>query len=200
MYRLDTARSFGFWLRSTGACNTCGALFLLFTFTVDILIPQSYITVNNFLIPKYMSKKMGRPPLPKGKAKGVQVGVRFKPDDDRVIENALSDDEATKADYIREAAISKAKNEAPWVRSKWTREQLADKTVEYRLIGPYFRADGIGKFLVRSRNRRLRLEIDAIIEASLARAVRHRYWLSEECAAMIEPHPNPSKADFRLVM
>src|SRR5258708_3449637 len=144
-----------------------------------------------------MNKKMGRPRLPKGRAMGVQIGVRFKPDDDKTIENALSDDETTKADYIREAAIIKARNEPPWIRSKWTREQLEGMTVEYRLIYPKFRAEGVGKFLVRSKDQKLKIEISAVMESTLDRTVVHRYWLGKEIADKIERHPKQEIANFR---
>ena len=106
MYRQDTARGFGLWLRSATFAR-CGALFL---FTIDLLIPESYIGVNNFLIPKSIKKKMGRPKLPKEKAKAFQIGVRFTRQEGEKIKRAASGAAQTTARWVRETLLAAVKD------------------------------------------------------------------------------------------
>jgi hypothetical protein len=59
-----------------------------------------------------MKSKMGRPPLPKGKAKGVLFAVRLAPNDARRVEGAIKRSGLTKPDWARGALLTAAK-EAP---------------------------------------------------------------------------------------
>ena len=96
-----------------------------------------------------MNKKIGRPPLPKGHLKDVQLGVRFNSDDDRKIEKAIGGTTQTKADWVRDAALVKMQE---WVTCKWTAKDLDGKSVEFSIVaqkkGPI---DGIGTFFVLQR-------------------------------------------------
>src|SRR6266853_3293315 len=100
-----------------------------------------------------MGKKMGRPPLPKGQAKGVQIGVRFNRDDDKAIKRAIADSGHTKVDWVRNAALTQARNPPPWVKSKWKMEELDEKRVQFKLTAANFWVEGVGKFLVRRNPR-----------------------------------------------
>ena len=55
-----------------------------------------------------MKNKMGRPPLPKGEAKGVLIGARFAPDEAKQVEQAVKRAKAVKSDWIRSALLSAA--------------------------------------------------------------------------------------------
>jgi uncharacterized protein (DUF1778 family) len=46
-------------------------------------------------------KKAGRPPLPRGQAKGRIVPVRFKPDDLKLIEASAKANKQTVSEWIR---------------------------------------------------------------------------------------------------
>jgi hypothetical protein len=80
-----------------------------FIFIVDLLIPEMYIHVNNFLIPKTMKIKMGRPKLPKGKAKAFQIGVRFNCEEADKIKTAISKTGLANAEWARNAILTAAR-------------------------------------------------------------------------------------------
>jgi len=67
-----------------------------------------YIPVNNYLIPKTMTKKMGRPKLPKGEAKVFQIGVRFNQGEAGKIKTAVAKTGLTNADWARNILIGAA--------------------------------------------------------------------------------------------
>ena len=147
-----------------------------------------------------MNDKTGRPPLPKGAAKGIQIGVRFKPKDARAIDNATANTGQTKVDLIRDAAIAEAKYPPPWVSSKWTIDDLEGKKVQFRLTAPKFRVEGVGEFLVRKNPRgELAIEICAIKSATPCEVVESRFWICQEIADKIERNPEPKVATFRLI-
>jgi hypothetical protein len=171
---------------------TCADLLL---FTIDLLIPERYVHVNRFLIPLCMSKTMGRPPLPKGEAKGVQIGVRFKRDEGKVIEKAAADRALGKADWLRLIAL-----EAPrpiWIICrKWGAADLNRKTVEFKFTVQGARGDyvsGLGRFFVIPHRDGARLAIEIHGPPSHY----YRLTLSEQMADSIERHADPSFADFR---
>ena len=80
-----------------------------FIFIVDLLIPVMYIPVKNFLIPKCMKKKMGRPKLPKGEAKAFQIGVRFNSQEAVKIKSAIAKARMTIANWARNALMNAAR-------------------------------------------------------------------------------------------
>jgi hypothetical protein len=148
-----------------------------------------------------MNKKMGRPPLPKGESKDVQIGVRFNPQDDKEIEREVKKAGQTKSDWVRNAAICDAQVPPIWIKSKWTFEDLKDKTVEFRLISPEWRIKGIGKFLVRINPAgELAVDICAVKSATPYEVVEMRFYLFQKVADKIERHPDKAIADFRLLM
>ncbi len=53
-----------------------------------------------------MKKKMGRPVLPKGKAKDFQIGVRFDQDEAKKVKSAISKSKLTNSDWARNVLLS----------------------------------------------------------------------------------------------
>lgn len=56
-----------------------------------------------------MKPKVGRPKLPKGKAKGVLIGARFSPDEAIIVTDAVRRADANKSDWVRKKLIEAAK-------------------------------------------------------------------------------------------
>jgi hypothetical protein len=56
----------------------------------------------------YMKNKMGRPPMPKGQAKGVLIGARFAPHEAKQVESAAKRAKAVKSEWIRTTLINAA--------------------------------------------------------------------------------------------
>ncbi len=57
-----------------------------------------------------MKTKMGRPNLPKGKAKGVILAARFSPNESKRVLDAVRRSNQKKPDWIRNALLSAAEN------------------------------------------------------------------------------------------
>jgi hypothetical protein len=53
-----------------------------------------------------MNKKMGRPRLEKGKAKGVLIGARFSPDEAKRVNATAEKYEHGKSEWIRRTLLS----------------------------------------------------------------------------------------------
>jgi hypothetical protein len=158
--------------------------------TIDLLIPESYIGVNNFLIPKCMSKQMGRPPLPKGQAKGIQIGVRLAPKDAKKIREAILASGENQAEWARRALCNAAR--PIWVLSKnWTADDLHRKSVEFDFRVPHTKefTQGQGTFYVIKHRDKVRLAIQ--IRAG------NFMFLPQEVVDAIERHPNAPVVDFR---
>jgi hypothetical protein len=161
-----------------------------------------YIDVNNFLIPIIMTKKMGRPPLPKGLSKDVQIGVRFNPDDDKAISKAIEDSRAdqTKAQWLRDAALIIAHE---WVQCReWTAKDLHGKYVEFliasRAEGPI---KGVGKFYVWERgDGLLKIIINSLDKKQTRPFLKSRIQIivPQEAVQLIKRQSPGSKVDFSL--
>ncbi len=147
-----------------------------------------------------MSNKAGRPPLQNGTAKDVQIGVRFNPKDDKAIEKATAKSGQTKVDLIRDAARADAKHPPPWVKCKWTIDDLEGKGVQFRLTAPRFRVEGVGEFLVRKNPAgELAIQICSIKLATPYEVVETRFWIGQAAADKIESNPEPKGPPFRLL-
>jgi hypothetical protein len=166
-------------------------------FIVDLLIPTKYDCVNNFLIPKTMKKKMGRPELPEGESKDIQIGVRFNSEIGQIIEEESAKLNQTKSDWVRNAAIEETRMRSWWVKSKWALKDLDGKPVEFTLTdkGGGGKRKGMGKFLVRE-NMAGKLCIYIVTQINIAEI---RYVLFQGAANKIERHPDQSVAEFRLL-
>src|ERR1035437_7765366 len=127
--RLGTARGFGLWLRFTGACNTRGALFL---FTIDYLSNINYITPQHICQINIMSNKVGRPRIPKSKAKAILYGARVAVEEAPAINRAIAESGQTPTEVIRKALDDVAR--LNWTTSrKWKPSDLHRKRVEFHL-------------------------------------------------------------------
>jgi hypothetical protein len=82
-----------------------------------------------------MKNKIGRPNVPKDKAKEVLLGARFSQGEIRKIESAVADaPKANKSKWLRTAALEAAHY---WVDGEgWAIKDLHDKTVEFELFMP----------------------------------------------------------------
>src|SRR5258708_882755 len=100
-----------------------------------------------------MRSRIGRPRLPKGESKDVQIGVRFNGEQDRPIDSAAVKAGQTKAEWVRNAAVEQAKKPCVWFKSKWTQEELDGKDIEFRLTKPNVQVTGVGELLVRMNHR-----------------------------------------------
>ena len=57
---------------------------------------------------------MGRPKLPKGTTKGILIGARVTPDENREVQAAIAKSPHSKSDWIRNALLAMAKNGTPF--------------------------------------------------------------------------------------
>ena len=101
---------------------------------------------------------MGRPPLPNGESKDVQIGVRLKPAIGKMLAEAAEDSDESASELLRNAASDYLKT-LSWVTCKWTYEQLRDAKVWfpiqlsrglYEVVGEIFcRAHKNGKMVLK---------------------------------------------------
>src|SRR5260370_26626293 len=106
-----------------------------------------------------MKRKMGRPPLPKGQSKDAQIGVRLKPGQSKELHQLASKAGQTRAELVRDAAISQIQNPPIWVKSKGTQEELDSHLIEFSLSAPAGRGEGIDELKVR-QNPRAEIPVD----------------------------------------
>lgn len=95
-----------------------------------------------------MSKKIGRPTTPKSEAKSILFGALLSRPEAKEAEKAVASSGQDKSKWLRDAIKRKAASRPLWLRSKWTKEQLHGKLVEFRLIRPDWWVEGIGEFSV----------------------------------------------------
>jgi hypothetical protein len=146
---------------------------------------------------KVMRKKMGRPVLSDGGAKNIQLAVRFNPTEHKEIEDVAGTGRV-RADDVRLSALQGARMWAPWVKSKWTRQQLQGKMVEFKITTDRSHSEGVGQFEIRSRSGELSISILVASKGTPAGKTKHYYLLGKAAANKIEINPNPEVAPFRL--
>jgi hypothetical protein len=56
------------------------------------------------------TKKLGRPKLAKGEARGVLIGARFAPDESKEVHDAVKRSGRVKSDWIRNALLTAARS------------------------------------------------------------------------------------------
>src|SRR6267378_1550363 len=98
-----------------------------------------------------MSKKIGRPTVPKTKAKAVLYGARVARDEVLKINRGIEASGQTPSGVIRKALDNVAR--LVWTRAtKWRFEDLHKETVEFRFRVPYQNGikthEGLGYFVV----------------------------------------------------
>ena len=143
---------------------------------------------------------MGRPPLPKGQSKDAQIGVRLKPNEDKEINRISQRAGQTKAETIRDAAISKIQSPPIWVKSKWKAEELNGNLIEFRLDSPKRLLGGVGELKVR-QNKLGEIAVDIFVteHPNPFEGIVTRIWLAQDAVDRIELNPNPKPAKFRLL-
>jgi hypothetical protein len=89
-----------------------------------------------------------------------------------------------------------------WVRSKWQREELDAKSVEFKLPVQDGEAVGVGQFVVsQSADGLLSINIRTLLRADNPsdKPMMHDFHLNQWAADRIEKHPDKKSADFRCV-
>jgi hypothetical protein len=64
--------------------------------------------LSTYCLTKYMNAKMGRPRLPKGKAKGVLIGARFSPPEAKTVVAAVRRAGKVKSEWVRSILLTAA--------------------------------------------------------------------------------------------
>jgi len=87
--------------------------------------------------------------------------------------------------------------ERKYYKSKWKRKELDDKTIQFRLTAPTFWVEGIGILRVHVYGESVAIDI---VVSNPRESLDNLYHLFEGALAdKIEPHPDKSVADFRLL-
>jgi hypothetical protein len=145
--------------------------------------------------------KISRPRVPKSKAKAVLIGARLSPAEAREAERAIaSSPHQDKSKWLRDAIKEKSMRRPIWLRSKWTKGQLHGKPVQFKLIRPDWKAEGVGEFSV-DENKRGEISIDilGVRKKTPSGWVQNRFWIFPEDEPEIEVHPDQATACFRLL-
>jgi hypothetical protein len=146
-----------------------------------------------------MNKKMGRPPLPKGQSKDVQIGVRFNGKDDKKIEKAITDSgvNQTKAEWIRDAARLVAADSV--ICAQYSVEELDDKTITFRIQSANgWIAKGAGKIMALQRgDGSMKIQIESRFENDAPNAF-HRFLMPQAALPWLKKLPPSSAFDFQM--
>lgn len=138
--------------------------------------------------------------MPDGKANNKLVNLRLSGEIEDAIDNAVEKSHQTKPEWMRNALLEKAKAERPFFKSKWKKEELDEKTVEFGLTKPNYRIEGLGEFHV-LKNNRDEIRIDIVVKKySPNLLTEHRYHLSKQAAEQIRVNPNQETANFQLLI
>jgi len=71
-----------------------------------------FLSTLIFVIHKvFMSKKMGRPKVPKGQYRGILIQARLSPEENKTIQAAIAKSQHSKSDWIRNALLSAAQKD-----------------------------------------------------------------------------------------
>ena len=158
-----------------------------------------------------MKTKMGRPKLPKGTAKGVQVGVRFTPRENELIDAAIAKSGFVrdKAEWIRETAVSNALAweskdrlgmDLIWGDIPYPLEELHRKTIEFKLMIKWDHLDapalstGTGRIFVRELKGKFHVQIISELSLKTEKIID----LTPRQAALIKHQPDGSKFNFSI--
>ena len=147
-----------------------------------------------------MTAKMGRPKLPEGESKDVQIGVRFKPKENEQLEKSAEEDKKDKVTWLRQAAIEATKE---WVKcDEWSLEDLHGKTVKFAVVlileGP---VKGTGIFDVWQRGDGLfKIRIISFDRASTTYEKHElRIYLPQKGVKLIKRLAPGSECDFSVI-
>ena len=148
-----------------------------------------------------MSKKVGRPRIPKNKAQAVLYGARISREKAQTVNKNLADMGQTPSEAIKEKLEEVAR--LRWTVSKRKYEDLHGKWVEFRFNvltehGPA-PCSGVGKFFViRHSSDEAKLAIRILINLPEGQGRHERAFdLGQPLVDAIKRHPQPEVADFR---
>ena len=89
-----------------------------------------------------------------------------------------------------------------WITSrKWKKNELDGQTVEFRIIFPTWRTEGVGRFMVQG-NGVQKMAIAIVVphdEKGFDKAFDQVYRLTDERVEKIELNPDKAKGRFRLL-
>ena len=147
-----------------------------------------------------MKTKMGRPTLPKGKAKGAQVGVRFNAKEIKQVEKTAAEEQQDKAKWLRKVALEATQE---WIKcNEWSVEDLHGKTVEFELFTILEGAiKGTGKFDIwKSGEGLVKIRI-VTFDRKSTQYVRHELciYVPQRGVQFIKRQPAGSKCDFSVI-
>jgi len=138
--------------------------------------------------------------MPEGKANNKLVNLRLSGEIKGAIDDAAEKSHLPKPEWMRNALLEKAKSERPFFKSKWKKEELHDKLVEFVLRKPTYYVEGLGEFQV-LKNNRDEIRIDIVVKKYRpVFLAENRYHLSKEAADQIRVHPNQETANFQLLI
>jgi hypothetical protein len=87
-----------------------------------------------------------------------------------------------------------------WTKSKWSHDDLDQKTVEFEIPFKARIVRGIGEFWVMPKDDLLSIEIVTDQQGrNWAERIQSHFSLSQAAVDRIERHPDPNVAEFRLV-
>ena len=159
---------------------------------------------QHFSIPIIMSKKLGRPKLPKGESKSTQIGVRLNATQGNAIGSKAVAAGLSKGEWIRDAAVEKTCDVEFWVTSKWKEDDLDKATLEFRLpiSTGGFSPPTKGQFVKVKPNLKgeLSLTVSYLIFSSADVCVENRFPVPQPWADRIEYHPDQSVARFQMML
>jgi len=87
-----------------------------------------------------------------------------------------------------------------WVKTKWNRNELDDKCVQFELRASDKKVSGIGTFRISERpSGEQHIEIVVTTAPSYWERIDHIFTLKQAHADQIQLHPDPSAAEFQCV-
>jgi hypothetical protein len=87
--------------------------------------------------------------------------------------------------------------ERKYYKSKWKREDLDEKTVQFTLTAPTFWVEGVGVFRIHVDGELI--SVDIVVSHPREGYDNIYHLFLAELADRVEPHPDRSVADFRLL-
>jgi hypothetical protein len=147
-----------------------------------------------------MKPKIGRPTVPKIKAKTVLRGAMYAPSELKRIEPERIKSGLDNSKFIRNAVENEVKRPPLWFKSGWNKDELEDQLIEFDLKSPSRRISGIGKLSVRS-NPSGEIAVDIFVDEMQpdGSMTCTRIWLAKDAVEKIELNPKLKPAKFKLV-
>ena len=147
-----------------------------------------------------MKTKLGRPEMPNGKANTELIHLRISGEIAKVADKAAASSYQEKPEWMRNALKAAAKNAPVWVKSKWKKAELHEKTVEFKLTAPDHYVKGRGVFrILENPKGELRIDISVITHETPYKITEYIYHLYQPTADKIEINPDSKKAIFRFL-